>query len=55
VARPNVDEYRRGHLAKLRSFRDYERGREQTYRPTEEPVDCSGAVTVEDPQGDPRD
>jgi hypothetical protein len=55
VARPNVDEYRRAYLAELESFRAYENRRERTYRQTGDPVDCSGAVTVQDPRGDPRD
>jgi hypothetical protein len=55
LARPNVNDLRRAYLADLRSFRDYERKREGTYRPTDEPADCSGAVSVDDPRGDPRD
>jgi hypothetical protein len=55
LARPNVDELRRAYLAELRSFRDYERQREHAYRPTGEPTDCSGAVTLDDPRGDPVD
>jgi hypothetical protein len=55
AARPNVGEYRQAYLADLSSFRDYERKREGTYRPTGEPADCSGAVSIDDPRGDPRD